>query len=226
MAPFQILPATPADSLTIVTQCAEPAFHNDTLRLATFPPSLIDPANPHAERDWRVARQQKRINDGMIVHKAVDEESGLIAGFAVWKKPTEGADIEEEKQELHSACPPFAVKEIYDASIDGMENARKQAVGEDRNVWYLAGLATSPLFQRKGIGAQMLQWGIDQSERDGLPIYLEATPAGEPLYRKMGFETVAIIDCAYFLPKGVSYVVHVMLRKPRGEKGESSDFGI
>jgi hypothetical protein len=35
-----------------------------------------------------------------------------------------------------------------------------------------------------------MKWGMDLAAKRGLPIYTEATPGGQPLYRKLGWETV------------------------------------
>lgn len=44
--------------------------------------------------------------------------------------------------------------------------------------------------QRQGVGAALVQWGLDRSKEEGLPAYLEASPAGFPLYQKLGFDKI------------------------------------
>src|SRR5207248_1577356 len=44
--------------------------------------------------------------------------------------------------------------------------------------------------QRRGAGAALVQWGLDQAENFGLPAYLEASVYGYPLYLKMGFHEI------------------------------------
>jgi GNAT superfamily N-acetyltransferase len=44
--------------------------------------------------------------------------------------------------------------------------------------------------QRKGVGAALVQWGLDRSREERLPAYLEASPAGFPLYQKLGFNKI------------------------------------
>lgn len=48
-------------------------------------------------------------------------------------------------------------------------------------------LCTHPDYQRRGAGGGIVQWGIDQSERLGIPAYLEASIPGQPLYERLGF---------------------------------------
>jgi predicted N-acetyltransferase YhbS len=41
--------------------------------------------------------------------------------------------------------------------------------------------------QRQGVGAALVQWGLDRAIEEKLPAYLEASTAGFPLYTKLGF---------------------------------------
>ena len=68
---------------------------------------------------------------------------------------------------------------------------------------YLAVLATHPHWDGRGFGAAQVEWGMElakaeekrlsQSEgrRVRVPVTLLATPAGYPLYKSLGFESVA-----------------------------------
>jgi GNAT superfamily N-acetyltransferase len=53
-------------------------------------------------------------------------------------------------------------------------------------------LYVHPDYQRKGIASDLLKWGFEKSEQLGLPIYLEATAEGRPVYERYGFETVRV----------------------------------
>lgn len=49
-------------------------------------------------------------------------------------------------------------------------------------------LFTDQEYQGKGCGRRMMQWGNDVADALMLPCWIEASPAGEPLYRQMGYE--------------------------------------
>lgn len=57
--------------------------------------------------------------------------------------------------------------------------------------WHLGALCVAPQHQRKGVGAMLLQWGLDIARSEGTPIQLRATYNGEQLYRRYGFRTIA-----------------------------------
>ena len=44
--------------------------------------------------------------------------------------------------------------------------------------------------QRQGVGAALVQWGLDRCIEERLPAYLEASTAGYPLYLKLGFSKI------------------------------------
>jgi ribosomal protein S18 acetylase RimI-like enzyme len=55
-------------------------------------------------------------------------------------------------------------------------------------------LCTAPGRSRLGAGSALLRWGAELADRERLPIWLEATATGYPLYRRFGFEVVDTLD--------------------------------
>ena len=55
-------------------------------------------------------------------------------------------------------------------------------------------LATRLDHERRGAGTMLLQWGIDAARDLKVPCYLEATPQGLPLYKKLGFKVFDEFD--------------------------------
>jgi GNAT superfamily N-acetyltransferase len=61
--------------------------------------------------------------------------------------------------------------------------------------WHLAFIAVDPMRQGKGLGAALLEDGLRQCDRDGIPAYLESTnPANLSLYERHGFEQIGLIE--------------------------------
>lgn len=58
----------------------------------------------------------------------------------------------------------------------------------------LDSLGVDPLHQRRGIGKMLLEWGMEEAAKQGKSCYLVATPAGLPLYRAAGFDSVRNLD--------------------------------
>ena len=55
-------------------------------------------------------------------------------------------------------------------------------------------VATHPDYQGKGIGTQLIRWGLEQADTQGVEAYLEASPDAVALYRKLGFTEWASTD--------------------------------
>lgn len=62
-------------------------------------------------------------------------------------------------------------------------------MGTDLNI-----LACQTARHRHGAGSALLGWGTDKADREGKPAYLEASPAGYPLYRRFGFADLGVQD--------------------------------
>ena len=50
-----------------------------------------------------------------------------------------------------------------------------------------------PAYQRSGVGTALLEHLFTQADTLGLPIILEASVAGAPLYTRLGFQEVHVI---------------------------------
>ena len=52
---------------------------------------------------------------------------------------------------------------------------------------------TNPEFQRRGAGAKLLSWGVEQANRLGVVMALESTPAGLSLYKRFSFQEKEVV---------------------------------
>jgi ribosomal protein S18 acetylase RimI-like enzyme len=131
----------------------------------------------------------------------------VIVGFAIWWIRRPGIDTEEIARKswgamiqeffiqielkFRSLCYPRADqdKKAYKAYLQA-EEALEEKFHSSERAYYLDNLTVDFRFQRRGIGSALLQDGIQEGQRRGLPIKTEAGPAGESLYYQAGFEKV------------------------------------
>jgi GNAT superfamily N-acetyltransferase len=59
---------------------------------------------------------------------------------------------------------------------------------ERRDRWHVNSLVIDPAWQGKGIGRLLMDVILQRAQKEGVPIGLSASPHGELLYRKLGFE--------------------------------------
>jgi len=60
--------------------------------------------------------------------------------------------------------------------------------GERANTYFLDVLGVHPKYQGRGFGKELVQWGIDRAEREGVCVSLISSAAGYGFYIWMGFD--------------------------------------
>jgi predicted acetyltransferase len=77
--------------------------------------------------------------------------------------------------------------------------------------WYLSIVGIKPEFQGKGLGAQLINEVLKETDKLGLPTYLETfTPRNISFYHRLGYQTAAS-----FLEPLTNATYWVLLREPR-----------
>lgn len=144
-----------------------------------------------------------QVGDSTWQHvKAVDKQTGVLAAWASWNTPTDAqirepdekaaakiADSEENtsKGEFDfPPGPPTHVQEDTDRWLESWTRGRRHILCK--------ALFTKPSFQRQGMGNALVEYGKRLADRANLPIFLQGSPFGYPLYKKHGFETVHHLD--------------------------------
>jgi len=119
------------------------------------------------------------------------EAEGRMAGFGYWKfypKDRTDAELDEEVEKGKSEpLPPSANAAAMGVFFKALGRDRREILG-GKAYYLLNVLAVDPAYHRKGIGAMHLKWGLDQADELGVPAFLEASPYGQPLYARWGFE--------------------------------------
>ncbi|KFZ04821.1 hypothetical protein V501_08947 [Pseudogymnoascus sp. VKM F-4519 (FW-2642)] len=60
---------------------------------------------------------------------------------------------------------------------------------EDRNNrWYVQSVVVAEQWRGRGVGKKLMAWVLEQAQKEGVPVSLEASMMGERLYRSIGFD--------------------------------------
>ncbi|KAI9810761.1 MAG: hypothetical protein M1827_006099 [Pycnora praestabilis] len=190
--PISICDASEED-IPMVAQVYWDAFSSNTIYQALFPQG----GTPALVADTTRKYTESLRDSTTHILKAVDTETDQIAAFAVWyvyEEGRPGSDSNQgEVQEVEKENAP-------DNSGEGVREWRikrarvaKKTMGEKAHC-LLDMLATLPLHQGRGAGAQLVKWGIDVADAAQLPCYLESSAAGSRLYKRFGFEIVDVVS--------------------------------
>ncbi|OBT84149.1 hypothetical protein VE02_07486 [Pseudogymnoascus sp. 03VT05] len=70
-----------------------------------------------------------------------------------------------------------------------LENEKHWKDREDRkNRWYVQSVVVAEQWRGRGVGKKLMAWVLEQAQKEGVPVSLEASLMGERLYRSIGFE--------------------------------------
>ena len=148
-------------------------------------------SNSTSLASWRKDPERYKKNKVIDTDLPDNDPFGKIVGVADWefypkyrtKEEREKSSAENEKDGL----PPLINGTMMKEFIGQLGEAKEEQLGGKPFV-YLHILATHPKHHRRGVGAMHLRWGFEQAEKLGLPVYLESSPMGRPLYARNGFE--------------------------------------
>lgn len=149
--------------------------------------------------------QHMAANPGLKIAKA-QLPNGEILGFCMFYFPDSSAASAQERVPTPlrplSSDPAWAKLSTEAPWIDDWERRtkaeaflrfihqeiQKHVLG--RECAYVRYMCVDPAVQRRGVGKALMVWAVTQFDRLNLDAYLEASPAGEGLYKQFGFEVI------------------------------------
>lgn len=155
---------------------------------------------------WRATTKDDRGNPNMIFLKATlpspDQADRVIAGFAIWVQasavPGRGDPPVEnlkESMNVEALFPENEPEQRYVCQAIGSLHRRRNQVIKEKAIEPMPAVmildlcAVDPAYQRKGIAAALVQWGLDEAKRRGIPECItEASAMGRHVYAKLGFK--------------------------------------
>ena len=110
-------------------------------------------------------------------------------GVALWFPPGLEPDPAPVMAHLEATIDPACHKTLF----AGLEI--QGGLHPDEPHWYLPFIGVRPEAQGRGMGAHLLELGLDRADADGMPAYLEATSRRSvPLYSRHGFKVIGVVN--------------------------------
>ncbi|EIN09816.1 hypothetical protein PUNSTDRAFT_133588 [Punctularia strigosozonata HHB-11173 SS5] len=197
------------DELDVYAGVNAAAFNGPVIH-ALFPGLATDPEGYYA---YRKAANLKAFKDpNLYWGKVTRTDTGEVVAVGRWsyhdgKYAPEPASADEGPQpQWEGANDAFC--ELFFGTLDRHHQAN---VG-DRPHYVLQMLGTKPEYQGRGAISPIIRHVLDEAKRNNLPTYIEASPAGLPVYKHFGWkELPSIIRIP--LPSGETVELVPMLRE-------------
>lgn len=153
--------------------------------------------------------------------KVTDSETGEMVAGSMWFLYPNGNSEAELAEILKMPTVEEGYRVDWDPIYRYLKGNRREIMGT-RPYYYLNILCTHPKHHRRGAGAMLIKWGIEEADRLGLECYLEGSKEGRPLYERNGFkvEKEVTFDMADFGRPDLGIDVNCPMRRPVMEKRE------
>lgn len=165
------------------------------------------PRNAPSTHHFWIKTLAEEIHDPNTHFLIISDASDQPVAFAKWVAPlARGTPIPPMPAE--SEWPVDGNPKLAAAFFTNLWEMHKEIMA-DRPHWYLEIIVTRGADQGRGAGGLLMAWGANKADESGVEAYLDATPAGKPLYKNFGFVDV---DTRSFFDD--TYRHSFMLRKP------------
>ncbi|KAF4450688.1 GCN5-related N-acetyltransferase (GNAT) domain-containing protein [Fusarium austroafricanum] len=203
--PLKVLPATEADAFRAAT-IEEMAYGPNPLDPVLFPGPLPSEPNTRAPDLINLLQKNPACRWAKVVDTDLGEAEDQMIAFSSWylweTTPT------EEQHSFPSQRGPRSNAEACELFFGGMNKMR---------VNYMKGTPYAyPKHQRRGAASLLLEYGLKESDRLGIPACLESSAEGRKLYEKFGFEEVDRLTVDFSRWGGPSDVTIPLMVRPEG----------
>ncbi|KAI9671807.1 MAG: hypothetical protein M1831_003335 [Alyxoria varia] len=176
-------------------------------------------ASDEPRSDKRGTTSNNNDNDMTPNTRPEDPSDGHIVGVAIWRRSGTSAaarswqSVNHHSSSLVSVLPPLRILESFlhnlqeryiyllnleapagdpfrmrawdDETARGLDDIMKA-----REHWHMGMLGVDEKYRGRGIARKLVEFGLQNAEREGVPCMLVSAPGAKELYRKLGFRIV------------------------------------
>ena len=188
-----IIPVTAPSDFLALAEIETQAFALDLVMNLAFPKTVGTKAPSQADATRTRAEELRSMSKSPTTRfmKAVDTTSDKIVAWSRWDFFLDPSDSRD----------PFPKDNPVDANIPmcehffgALDHARNSYFSDGRPYCFIGIVCTLPAYQGKGIGSQLLKWGLDIADEKRLECWINASPVGLSLYKRLGWEELGSVD--------------------------------
>ncbi|KAF2849725.1 hypothetical protein T440DRAFT_355844, partial [Plenodomus tracheiphilus IPT5] len=192
--------ATPADEPSLAALCTS-AFFDEALFGNTIHPYRHQYPDD-VQIFWHESIRKYFATPGNVVLAATRTNGNgeeVVTGVAVWERQgtDQGAKRVKEEWVDYGPFPPLstttnraldpAKRNVLDASMPFSAHLWS---GERANNWYLSLCGIHPDYQGKGVGRELVAWGLEKARQEGVHASVIASEGNDTFYLRCGFDEV------------------------------------
>ncbi|KAF6826886.1 hypothetical protein CMUS01_09233 [Colletotrichum musicola] len=206
MEPLRLVRIRSADQLPALAEQASQSWIGSPIFDMLCPSHRSSPSR--FRQVWRLILRNELATPGAVIlaafppHCSSDDTKNAV-GFAVWHRT--GSSPTSQSWHLNSLQKKILRLRVFFeiaylmltrwlslagflALQSAFEKVEKQHYPPER--WRLSWLSVAPASQRRGVGRELLRWGVERGEEESVTVVLEASEMGRGLYASAGFEVV------------------------------------
>ena len=229
---LSLLPIIPSDALSWI-RIRSLAYYgptHDVLHNGPISESSIHGVAEDKKRDLiKPNTWHWKIVDTDLEPSADDppDNGGRTIAISVWSvhnvKKEEGEEGSDEPatnpvvagDEKPGFLPPELRLDALTSLFGPLRAAQKEIMGISEPYFMLNSLATNPDYRGRGVARIMLDWGLEEADKRGMPTYLDATGLARPIYEKRGFVVVKGVEWDRVPWGGEGRDMHWCMLRPR-----------
>lgn len=186
---------------------------------------------PHEYINFALHRFRTRFVQPNIRMVVAEDETGRLVGYATWQVEGESALARQWREGVSwwwtferplLKLEEWYMKYLINHTVDypTLFRFRKLANENFEGLpphMHLIILAVPPEQQGKGVGKAILRWGFKLAEKEQMPVVLESSRVGQPVYESVGFKMYKTVDMSH--EKEGEIKIPVMLWEPSTLRG-------
>jgi GNAT superfamily N-acetyltransferase len=188
---FHVSHVTSKDDIPGLVLVESQAFQSSPIMKLMYPPDAAGLPAGLIARSMRNHRTALETDTNARYLKAALPD-GTIIGMAKWYIFPDAVAAAE--------TDPWALEYTVNSNVGlcrfffgSMNSARRERLGKERHM-LMATLVVAPEYQRMGIGMKLLEWGLQKADEEQLNCWIDASPFGLGLYKKVGWKEVGKLN--------------------------------
>jgi len=193
--------ATPADEPAISALCTIAFFDEGLFGSCIHPYRHQYPDDVQIFWHETIRKYFATSGNFIIVATREEKEKEELAGVAIWQRQgdDEGALKAKEEWVDYGSDAFHPLPEKINRALDPTKrNALEESMpysehlwsGTRANNWYLSLCGTHPDYQGKGIGRELVAWGLNRARKENVHASVVSSAGNDAFYLRCGFDEV------------------------------------